>query len=58
MASDFNSIQQTSLGVHETIIFYSFYDNSRKKMLGNKIDVYLQPLVKEMNELWAEGVET
>ena len=27
-------------------------------MSGNKIDVYLQPLVKELNELWIEGVET
>jgi len=27
-------------------------------MSGNKIDVYLQPLVKELNELWTEGVET
>jgi len=30
----------------------------RKKMPGNKIVVYLQPLVKELNELWTEGVET
>jgi len=27
-------------------------------MPGNKIDVYLQPLVKELNELWTKGVET
>ena len=27
-------------------------------MPRNKIDVYLQPLVKELNELWIEGVET
>ncbi|XP_075109941.1 uncharacterized protein LOC107801371 isoform X1 [Nicotiana tabacum] len=25
---------------------------------GNNIDVYLQPLIKELNELWYEGVET
>lgn len=25
--------------------------------LGNDIDVYLQPLVKELNELWNDGVE-
>ncbi|OIT20623.1 hypothetical protein A4A49_63398, partial [Nicotiana attenuata] len=25
---------------------------------GNNIDVYLQPLIKELNELWSEGVET
>nr|KYP44931.1 hypothetical protein KK1_033565 [Cajanus cajan] len=29
-----------------------------KKMPGDKIDVYLQPLIKELNELWVEGVET
>ena len=25
---------------------------------GNDIDVYLRPLVDELNELWSEGVET
>ncbi|XP_059292742.1 uncharacterized protein LOC132046198 [Lycium ferocissimum] len=25
---------------------------------GNNIDVYLQPLIKELNELWSEGVDT
>ncbi|XP_061363146.1 uncharacterized protein LOC133306783 [Gastrolobium bilobum] len=29
-----------------------------KRMPGNNIDVYLQPLIKELNELWNEGVET
>ncbi|RDY05391.1 hypothetical protein CR513_10788, partial [Mucuna pruriens] len=29
-----------------------------KRMLGNNIDVYLQPLIKELNKLWTEGVET
>ncbi|XP_060210987.1 uncharacterized protein LOC132638006 [Lycium barbarum] len=28
------------------------------RTVGNNIDVYLQPLVKELNELWCEGVET
>ena len=28
------------------------------RMPGNNIDVYLQPLVKELTELWNEGVET
>jgi len=27
-------------------------------MPGNKIDVFLQPLIKDLNELWTEGVET
>ena len=25
---------------------------------GDKIDVYLQPLIEELNELWNEGVQT
>lgn len=25
---------------------------------GNNIDVYLQPLIKELNELWSDGVDT
>ncbi|RDX89527.1 hypothetical protein CR513_28738, partial [Mucuna pruriens] len=29
-----------------------------KKMSGNNIDVYLQPLIKELNELWTKGMET
>ena len=29
-----------------------------KKMPGNDIDVYLQPLVKELKELWCDGVPT
>lgn len=28
------------------------------RALGNNIDVYLQPLIKELSELWREGVET
>nr|XP_033511982.1 uncharacterized protein LOC104096129 isoform X1 [Nicotiana tomentosiformis]XP_033511983.1 uncharacterized protein LOC104096129 isoform X2 [Nicotiana tomentosiformis] len=29
-----------------------------KQMPGNNIDVYLQPLVKELCELWNDGIET
>ena len=25
---------------------------------GNNIDVYLQPLIDELNQLWENGVET
>lgn len=28
------------------------------RTVGNNIDVYLQPLIKELNELWSEGVDT
>ena len=29
-----------------------------KKMPGNNIDVYLQPLVKELHDLWVDGIDT
>ena len=29
-----------------------------KRQPGNDIDVYLQPLIKELQELWSEGVKT
>ncbi|QHO34862.1 uncharacterized protein DS421_9g270660 [Arachis hypogaea] len=29
-----------------------------EKMTGNNIDVYLQPLIKELKELWYDGVQT
>jgi len=29
-----------------------------KQMVGNDIDVYLQPLIKELKELWFDGVQT
>jgi len=28
------------------------------RMVGNNIDVYLQPLIKELNEFWSEGIQT
>lgn len=29
-----------------------------QRTVGNNIDVYLQPLVKELNKLWCEGLRT
>ena len=29
-----------------------------KQMVGNDIDVYLEPLIKELKELWFDGVQT
>ncbi|CAA7027471.1 unnamed protein product [Microthlaspi erraticum] len=29
-----------------------------KQMPGNDIDIYLQPLIKELKELWSDGVQT
>ena len=28
------------------------------RMVENNIDVYLQPLIKELNEFWSEGIQT
>lgn len=36
------------MGFHEVDIIYNV----------NNIDVYLQPLVKELKELWTNGVDT
>uniref|UniRef100_A0A0V0GST5 Putative ovule protein n=1 Tax=Solanum chacoense TaxID=4108 RepID=A0A0V0GST5_SOLCH len=44
--------------MHEAIFIYSLNDHSRKKMPGNDIDVYLQPLIQELSELWYDGVQT
>jgi len=29
-----------------------------KQMTGNDVDVYLEPLIKELKELWYDGVQT
>ncbi|RDX89540.1 hypothetical protein CR513_28717, partial [Mucuna pruriens] len=50
MASDVNSIQSTFLGVHEANFFLIL-----SMIIPN---MYLQPLMKELNELWIESVET
>jgi len=30
----------------------------KKQMVGNDIDVYLEPPIKELKELWFDGVQT
>ncbi|XP_016482962.1 uncharacterized protein LOC107803711 [Nicotiana tabacum] len=37
---------------------FSHFGTMSKQMPGNNIDVYLQPLVKELCELWNDGIET
>ncbi|XP_059281239.1 uncharacterized protein LOC132034924 [Lycium ferocissimum] len=38
--------------------FGAMSTNYRKQMPGNDIDVYLQPLIQELRELWYDGVQT
>ncbi|XP_022022263.1 uncharacterized protein LOC110922267 isoform X1 [Helianthus annuus] len=38
--------------------FPEFASDPRPKGPGNKIDVYMQPLIKELKELWEDGVST
>ncbi|RDX89554.1 hypothetical protein CR513_28706, partial [Mucuna pruriens] len=49
------ALQQMTLIHIEALVIAIVYG---KKMSGNNIDVYLQPLIKELNELWTKGVET
>ncbi|XP_075111448.1 uncharacterized protein LOC142181800 [Nicotiana tabacum] len=37
---------------------FNSFGTMSPRTAGNNIDVYLQPLIKELNELWCEGVET
>jgi len=58
MVSRLDSIQSPSLGVYEANLFYVIHDNSWQSNGSNDIDVYLQPLIKELKELWFDGVQT
>jgi len=58
MASGSHPILSPPLAVYEANIFYPLHDNSWKKMVGNDIDVYLEPLISELKELWFDGVQT
>ena len=39
-------------------LYNNVNDHPGEKYPGNDIDIYLQPLVKELIELWDEGIET
>ena len=60
MACHFNPIQSPSIDVHEKVFFHAMLSllilnpTSPK----NDIDVYLQPLVEELKELWDVRVKT
>ena len=54
MAGCVGSIQPPSLDVHEKV----FLDLPGPTSPGIAIDVYLQPLVEELIELWDVGVES
>ena len=46
------------MDVYEAGVIHVISDHSRKKAPDNDIDVYLQPLVQELAELWSEGMKT
>ncbi|RDX89558.1 hypothetical protein CR513_28701, partial [Mucuna pruriens] len=46
------------LGTNGFNPYRSMSNSNSKKMSRNNIDVYPQPLIKELDELWIEGVET
>ena len=44
--------------MYETILLHVITTIPGPKGPGNNIDTYLQPLVKELQELWEHGIET
>ena len=44
--------------MYERIFINSLNDHSRKNNHGNDIDIYLQPLIQELKELWHDAVQT
>lgn len=58
MASDFDSSQSPSMDVHERAYFMLSLLIDGPCALVNNIDVYLQPLIDELKELWRLRVPT
>ena len=45
------------MDVHEVYKLYTFRLGTGKQMPGNDIDIYIQPLITALKELWEKGVE-
>ena len=56
MASSTSNLQFASLVVHEAKIHDVVYDDIGPKTTQNDINVYLNPLIKDLTKLWDEGV--
>jgi hypothetical protein len=52
------TVQLAALDVHETNIIHLIPGYLRPKSPRMDIDVYLQPLIEELQELWNVGVRT
>ncbi|XP_025628721.1 uncharacterized protein [Arachis hypogaea] len=57
LARDSHPLQPAPMELYETQLFLAVYDYPGPKMPGNDIDVYLQPLIDELKQLWG-GVDT
>ena len=58
MANDSDTLQFASMVVYEGTIYVSVNIGSRAKNPKDKLDVFLQPLIAELNHLWDVGVNT
>jgi hypothetical protein len=52
MASDLHHVQHPNVAVSEEKVPSPHYSHSRFKQLGIDIDVFLEPLMQEMERLW------
>ena len=58
MACGGNSVQFATMKMHEKSNFFMSLLILDPKSRGRKIDVYLQPLIEELKNLWTYGVRT
>ena len=57
MASNPDDLQPPSMVVSEEEVFIADHYNFWPKALGIDIDVFLEPLMQEMETLWKHGVK-
>ena len=57
MARESKHLKPSSMVVHEAKIYHDGDTNPRPRQPGNYIDVYLEPLIEDLELLWKEGVK-
>lgn len=58
MASCAFELQLVTVDLYEARIFFLIYDYFWSSFSRKDIDIYMQPLIKDLKELWVVGVET
>jgi hypothetical protein len=57
MASVDDHIQPSPLAMSQEKVPFAYHSNPRTKQHGIDIDVFLEPLMEEMEKFWKHGVE-